>query len=51
MGPPEAILDRFGVVWESISGGFGIYLDGFGSICVDLLDFSNLFWRSRFDAK
>ena len=29
MGPPEAILDRFGVVWEWIWGGFWIDLDGF----------------------
>ena len=51
LGPPEAILDRFGVVWGSIWGAFGIDLDGFGVDLVDLLDFSHLFWRSRFDAK
>ena len=30
LGPPEAILDRFGVVLGSIWGGFEIDLDGFG---------------------
>ena len=47
--PPEAILDRFGVVWGSIWGGFGTDFDGFG---IDLGCFSIFlifFWRSRFD--
>ena len=51
LGPPEAILDRFGVDWGWIWGGFGIVWMDLGSIWVDLLDFSSLFWRSRFDAK
>ena len=48
LGAAGGDLNRFGVVWGSIWGGFRIDL---GSIWVDLLDFSNLFWRSRFDAK
>ncbi len=48
LGLPGAILNRFGVVLESFGRRFGMDL---GSIWVDLLDFLNLFWRSRFDAK
>ena len=35
--PPEATLNRFGVVWGSILDGFGIDLAGFG---IDLGRFS-----------
>ena len=44
----EWIWDRLGIDLGSILSGFGVDL---GSIWVDLLDFYNLFWRSRFDAK
>ena len=43
-GDFESICDRFGL-------DFGSICIDLGSIWVDLLDFSNLFWRSRFDAK
>ena len=50
--PPEAILNRFWVVWGSILDGFGVDLDGFG---IDLDRFSDFlgrfFWRARFDGK
>ena len=40
---------------RSFGGRFGVDLGSIwmdlGSIWVDVLDFSNLFWRSRFDAK
>ena len=38
--PPEAILNRFWVVWGSISDGFGVDFDGFG---IDLGGFSDFF--------
>ena len=37
---PEAILNRFWVVWGSMLDGFGVDLDGFG---IDLGRFSNFF--------
>ena len=40
MGPPEAILNGFEVVWGSIWGGFWIGLDGFG---IDLGAFARFF--------
>ena len=40
--PPEAILNRFWVVWGSILDGFGVDLDGFG---IDLGRFSFCLFR------
>ena len=46
---PEAILNRFWVVWGSTLDGSGVDLGGFG---IDLHGFfRRFFWRARFDVK
>ena len=59
LGAPWLLLSDLGAAggdFESIWDRFGLDLVGsiwidLGSIWVDLLDFPDLFWRSRFDAK